>query len=212
MLYNELGILLYKEGTTMGKRVTNQRKKIVIAAFTLAADRPWTDITLAEIACEAGVELKYVYKEFPQRIELVKELLFGGNETWVADNYPENENEPPHDRLVDTLMCYFDHLSHNRAAMQSILRSSVNDPSLSIGLLPTILQMMAWMLETSGISSGGIAGSLRVKGLSVVYFMTLRVWMGDESSDLGKTMAFLDKRLRAAEQLASLLPGIQVNS
>ena len=190
----------------MAKRVTNQRKKIVIAATALASERAWTDITLSEIAREAGVELKYVYKEFPQRIELVKELLFGEKEAWTYNSDLTNETEPPHDQLVDTIMCYFDHLSQNRAAMQSILRSSIYDPSLSIALLPAYLQMMAWILETSGISSAGIAGSIRAKGLAVVFFLSLRVWLGDDSSDLGKTMAFLDKKLRSAEQLASLVP------
>ena len=62
------------------------------------------------------------------------------------------------------------------------------------------------MLEAAGISSVGLAGSLRIKGLALVYLNALRVWLEDDSPDMARTMAAVDKGLRRAEQLARSLP------
>jgi len=61
------------------------------------------------------------------------------------------------------------------------------------------------MLETSGISASGLKGALRLKGLLAVYMTGLRVFANDESDDLAKTMAEVDKRLGQAERLSEML-------
>ncbi len=58
---------------------------------------------------------------------------------------------------------------------------------------------MAWMLEAAGLSSAGIRGRFRVRALAVLYLCVLRVFVRDDSEDLAKTMAALDRRLRQAE-------------
>ena len=66
----------------------------------------------------------------------------------------------------------------------------------------------AWMLEAAGIGSGGLAGRMRAAGLAVVYARAFRAWLEDDSADLGKTMAALDRGLAQAERWASVLPGV----
>ena len=61
---------------------------------------------------------------------------------------------------------------------------------------------MTLILEAAGISASGPFGMLRAKGLLVVWLATARVWLKDESPDLGPTMAALDRNLRRAERLA----------
>ncbi|MEE3092498.1 MAG: TetR family transcriptional regulator, partial [Pseudomonadota bacterium] len=48
-------------------------------------------------------------------------------------------------------------------------------------------------------------GLLRAKGLLAVWLITERVWLGDDSPDLGPTMAALDRNLRRAEKFATQL-------
>ena len=64
---------------------------------------------------------------------------------------------------------------------------------------------MIWMLEAAGILSSGPFGLLRAKGLLAVWLITERVWLGDDSPDLGPTMAALDRNLRRAEKFATQL-------
>ena len=65
---------------------------------------------------------------------------------------------------------------------------------------------MAQTLEKSGINSSGLVGMMRIKGVTVIYLMAFNIWMHDNSPDLEKTMAFLDRRLKQAVQIASVLP------
>jgi hypothetical protein len=58
---------------------------------------------------------------------------------------------------------------------------------------------MSWMLEAAGLSTAGLRGRLRVRALAVLYLSVLRVFLRDDSEDLAKTMAALDRRLRQAE-------------
>lgn len=60
---------------------------------------------------------------------------------------------------------------------------------------------MATMLEAAGLSASGCRGMLRVKGLSAIYLSSLKVWLKDESQDMAKTMAALDKKLNQADGL-----------
>jgi hypothetical protein len=66
---------------------------------------------------------------------------------------------------------------------------------------------MAAMLETARISSSGMKGLIRTKGLAAIYLATLRVWLKDDSPDMAKTMASLDGYLRRVEGMAGRLTG-----
>jgi len=80
------------------------------------------------------------------------------------------------------------------------------DPLRTISLVPGFLNSMAWTLESAGISTSGIAGKIRTKGIAAIYLGALGVWIRDDSPDMTKTMAFLDRRLKQAVQMASYLP------
>ncbi len=60
------------------------------------------------------------------------------------------------------------------------------------------------MLEAASISSEGLRGALRQNGLLAIDYAVARVFDGDETTDLSKTMAALDGRLKMAERWAQL--------
>ncbi|MFX7212929.1 hypothetical protein ABTI51_18345, partial [Acinetobacter baumannii] len=66
---------------------------------------------------------------------------------------------------------------------------------------------LMWMLEAAGLDSGGLAGIARRKGLGLIYLDVLRTWRDDDSVDMARTMAVLDKRLKRAEALAGRWQG-----
>lgn len=63
------------------------------------------------------------------------------------------------------------------------------------------------MLEAAGVSTQGLWGEARVRGLVAVWLWTVRAWRSDETEDLSATMAALDVALRRAEQAAEWLGG-----
>ena len=93
----------------------------------------------------------------------------------------------------------FDALKPHRAALKAIARDLGGDPPTALCSAPAFLRSMAWMLEAAGLSSAGMRGRLRVRALAALYLCVLRVFVRDDSEDLAKTMAALDRRLRQAE-------------
>ncbi len=96
-------------------------------------------------------------------------------------------------------------LNPHKAAISGILRETLFDPAAASVLAPRFIHSMAWMMEAAGLSSAELGGRLRVNGLALLYMYALRVWLGDDSQDMAKTMAALDKGLRRAEWLAARL-------
>ena len=77
------------------------------------------------------------------------------------------------------------------------------DPKEAVLSCPHLCRSMSWMLEASGVDTNGIRGAAKIIGLTGVYLKVLKTWRDDESPDLGKTMAALDKHLGQAERLAN---------
>ena len=59
----------------------------------------------------------------------------------------------------------------------------------------------AAMLEAAAIPSDGLAGAVQQSGLVALHAAVFRVFQEDETTDLSKTMAALDSRLKSAENL-----------
>ena len=61
-------------------------------------------------------------------------------------------------------------------------------------------------MEAAGISTKSPLGQLKVNGLLAVYLNTIYTWLKDDTPDLTKTMADLDKGLARAEAFLYSLP------
>ncbi len=172
------------------------------AALKLAAERGWRRVTLAEIARAARLSLAELYALYPGRAAILAALLRRTDAAVLAGGPAEGDTA--RDRLFEIMMRRFDALGAHREGIEAILRDAGSDPLVALCGVKGVLRSMSWMLEAAGIASQGILGRARAKGLALVYLGTLRVWLSDESPDLGPTMAALDKRLRRAEGLAGL--------
>ena len=181
-------------------------QRIVDAALALASERRWREVALADIAERAGVALVDVYRHCPSKAAAVAAFLRRIDAAVLAGTRAEDGEQEARDRLFDVIMRRFDALQPYKQAVASILADTPADPVAALCGARPFLRSMAWMLEAAGLSATGLAGRLRVHGLALVYGTTLRVWLNDDSADLARTMAALDRNLRRAESLIKLLP------
>jgi AcrR family transcriptional regulator len=180
---------------------------IVQAAFALAARLRWRHVTLADIAAEAKVSLAELYKAYASKDAILAAYTAAIDEMVLAGAEPPSEDESVRDRLFDALMRRFDAMKPQRDGIAAILRDGAEGPVSLLCGAARLLRSMAWTLESVGVSASGPAGALKTKGLLAVYLGTLRVWLRDDTEDLSRTMAALDRRLSRAEQFASTLFG-----
>jgi AcrR family transcriptional regulator len=175
------------------------------AALALASERGWRTMSLAEVVARAEVPLLDAYQAIPSKTALLARLIDSSDRAVLAGGVATT-TDTARDRLFDVVMRRFDSLQSRRQGMVAILRDLPCDPPALLCLLPRFARSMAWMLEAAGISSSGLAGSLRIKGLALVYLNALRVWLEDDSPDMARTMAAVDTGLRRAERIARSLP------
>lgn len=182
-------------------------KRMVEAAIGLAGERGWRDISLADVAARGEVPLADAYRVVPSKAHLLARVI-AATDLAVLDAGMADRMDTPRDRLFEVLMRRFDQLQARRRGMVAILRDVALDPVSVLCALPQFGLSLGWMLEAAGISSAGPLGALRVKGLAVVYLGTLRVWLDDETADMARTMAALDKNLMRAEQALQRVPWV----
>jgi AcrR family transcriptional regulator len=180
------------------------RRRMIEAALTLAARQGWRGTGLSAIAAEAGLPLHEAYALFRSKAAILDGFLRQVDEAVLA-GAGGADDEPARDRLFDTLMRRFDALQPHKPAVRMLLRDGIGDPQTLLAL-PGLMRSMTWMLEASGISAAGWRGKLRVQILAALYLSVLRVFLDDDSADLTKTMATLDRRLRRGEALLGLAP------
>ncbi|MFQ5959449.1 MAG: TetR family transcriptional regulator [Alphaproteobacteria bacterium] len=179
-------------------------RHIVATALELAATQGWRDTTLADIAAAARLSLAEVNGVFRSKEAILAAFVRGIDAQVLAGDEPELADQPPRDRLFDVIMRRFDALAPHKEAVRAIVRDSLCDPLAALCGACSLGQSMAWMLEAARIDSAGLCGLVRIKGLAAVYLSALRVWLNDDSEDMARTMAALDKRLRQAESLVML--------
>ena len=180
-------------------------KHIIETAFALAAEQGWRDLSLAQIAEAAKVPLSTLYPLFPSKRAIVEGFADHVDAAVMAADDLEGSDAPARDRLFDVLMRRFEAMQPQREAIGAILQDQIRDPlSICCGL-GRLKRSMSAMLEAAGFSTSGLRGALRIEGLSAIYLSTLRVWLRDDSDDMAKTMASLDKQLRRADSLCSRL-------
>jgi AcrR family transcriptional regulator len=185
------------KGAAEGAVQPDAAERMLAAALALAAERPWREIGLAEIAAEAGLPLDQAYAACPSRPAILAALQRRIDRTALADAAGAGE-DGQRDRLFDLLMRRFDALKPHRTALRSILRDSLGEPQLLCGV-PALFRSMAWMLEAAGISAAGWRGGVRARLLTALYLSVFRIFLDDDSTDLAKTMAALDRRLRRGQ-------------
>jgi AcrR family transcriptional regulator len=178
--------------------------RVVDAALALAVRQGWARTSLADIAAEAGLPLLELYQRFGSKPAIFAAFLARIDRAVLAGG--SESGEKPRDRLFDTLMRRFDALQPHKAAVQAMLRDGPADPLGVLAAAPAFLRSIGWMLEASGIDSSGLRGGLRTQLVAAIYLSVMRTWLGDDTADLMKTMAALDRRLKAAEGLLGLNP------
>lgn len=193
-------LMTQKAKPTTKKKI---KQSAVHAALDLAAEQGWENVDLKGIAKHAKLNLSDLHDYFDDKFDIL--AAYGRMvDKQVLENATagelDNDALSCRDRLFDILMDRFDTLNDHRAGVISVLDAFKYDPKHAVISLPHLGRSMTWMLEAAGIPTNGIKGSLKIAGLTGLYLKVLRVWVKDDSVDMGKTMSALDKGLGHAEE------------
>lgn len=170
------------------------RTQMIAAALELAAEGQWEMVDLTDIAEQAGVSDVDAFELFDEKTDILAAYDRLVNRRAIEETALD-EDLPCRDKLFDLVMERFDILNENRAALLNILGSFKGDPKEALLSFPHLGKSMARLLDASGLETNGISGALRVTGMVGLYLYVVKTWKDDDSADMGKTMATLDKGL-----------------
>ena len=181
--------------------------RIINSAMKLSEAEGWASISLDDIASDAKVARGDLYAMFPTKTAILSGFTrrIDAQCLSLADDEVQSGDQIK-DQLFELIMNRFDAMTSQKSALLSILKDTAFvNPVASLSVLCSARRSMKLTLKNAGVSTGGPLGRLKVKILTAIYICTVRIWLRDESKDLAKTMAALDKSLTCADQLASYL-------
>ncbi|HWF00465.1 MAG TPA: TetR family transcriptional regulator [Caulobacteraceae bacterium] len=154
------------------------------ALLRLAGERAWPDISLRDIALEAGVDLADLYARAPAKAVLLGLMSLDFDRAALAT--AGTASEDVHDRLFDATMARIEVMEPCREPLIAIARSAN-----FLVLAPHLPFTARAILEAAGVE----ATPPRVAAMSLVWGRSVQVWRDDEGA-LNRTMAEIDRRLR----------------
>jgi len=175
------------------------------ALLELVETQGWIDLSFAEIAEKAGVPIAEAHRIYPSKTAVLLGLTRAIDERILNSLAADPLEGTAKDRLFDIVMRRFDVLKTDREAYRRLMRQLPATPSAFAALVCQLRRSLSLTLESAGISASGLKGALRLKGLLAIYLAGLRAFASDESEDLSKTMAEIDKRLGQAEKISEMV-------
>ena len=175
------------------------------AALDMAAKSGWNSVSIEKIARRLKKSLPAVKAAFPDKTSLVTGLL-KKIDAETGRRYRQTQvsgrgNE--RDRLFDILMTRVDIVQSNRAGFVSIFGSYRKNLPDAFALVQPMHQSMSSVIALADVEktvATHARPSLQSWVLLGVYVSVMAVWAEDETRDLSKTMAALDKRLELFEK------------
>lgn len=187
-----------------GKRPNDPAAAMRAALLHLVATQGWRDLSLAEIAEHAGLDMATAHGIYATKADILLGLARANDDEILDSLSGDPLDGTAKDRLFDLLMRRFDRLQQNRDAYLTLLRELPQTPFEAACLTKQMRRSLALTLETAGISASGLKGLVRLQGLIGIYLAGLHAWRRDDSADLSRTMAEIDKRLGQAVKITEM--------
>lgn len=173
------------------------RDRVIDATLRLATRREYSDVTLTDIAHEAGISLADLRELFPSKGAIMG-AFSRRIDREVLDSAPkEASHEPARERLYDVLRRRLDSLEPHREALASVGRWAARDPLTAAALNRETVNSMRFMLEAADIDSEGPVGSLKLQGLALAWSRVLEDWF---AGDIHDALSTLDRELTRGER------------
>lgn len=170
--------------------------QIAQAALKLAARQGWENISLDAIARAAKTTPAKIKARAADK-NAVAALIVGATIAEALPNATSTKGSR-HDRLFEVLMARFDVLQQNRAGSLVLARAARRDAKLATALGKANLDAAYTCVDHAGLDL--LPRPVAALGVSAAFGWAFCAWARDESRDMGKTMAALDRALRLGDR------------
>ena len=186
------------------KKNSNKKTSYIKLAFKLIEEKGWNDFSLEKLAKEKSIkmeDLNFFFKDETKLIESFSEMI---DEQVIkeVDLNEFNENSVK-DNIFELIMIRFEKLSPYKKSLDILLKQLRSKPKTLKKLAKKIFNSLDLFLEISNAKSNYVFDFLKLNIMFIIYGYTFKIWLEDDSEDMGKTMAEVDKWLSEAEGYAN---------
>ncbi|MDB5558496.1 MAG: TetR family transcriptional regulator [Enterovirga sp.] len=178
----------------------NKREQVVDALMRLAAEQPWDDIELGDIAREAGLSLSDMRDLFPSKGAILEGFTRAIDKTVIDGTNADLAGEPARERIFDVFMRRLDAMAAHKRALRRIAYALRSDPLAMTALNRSALNSMRYMLAAAGVPTEGPLGFVKLQGSVVALANVMETWFEDDDPSQASTMARLDRELTRGER------------
>jgi AcrR family transcriptional regulator len=179
----------------------NSGTDLVRMAFDLLAERGWARFSFAELARRAEMSLAEVYAELPDRAALLRVLGRRLDAEMLAIDLGELEGMSPRERVFELIMRRLDAMAPYKEGLRTLARMAGRDLMLLATACCNLDRLSRRLLDAATDDAPATTAVAR-RVTEAVYLRTFRVWLDDDTPDMARTLAELDRRLQQAETAA----------
>ncbi len=174
-----------------------KKQHILKKSIDLANSTNWGSLSMQDIAKYTDANVNELQKIFVDKHDIVKAILNDFDKKIEEENFDfDMEFDSKKDRLFEVIMYRFDLLNENRSALISMLSPAMNNPEIAIGYKENFCNSIRIILEKAKITSTNmLQEDVMLAAVATAYMLSVKIWLTDETADMAKTMATLDKYL-----------------
>ena len=183
----------------------NQEDLIYKNVMGKIATKSWQSIDLENLSQECDFDVLNVTGGLRNKVDLL--VAFSAfidttvNQSIDADL--KDDQIPVRERLLEALLIRFEALAPYKAGVIKLMKIIPHNPSFAVIGSKSLKLSMEATLTAVGLEAKGIQGSIRVKGLCMIFLGGVYTWSKDNSEDLSATTRVLDERLKQADNIIS---------
>ncbi len=176
---------------------------LINSSFKLIEAEGWKIFSLEKLSKKELIPLNEILKtlrskenllaEFSKMIDLKVEKSF---------RFEDLASTSTKDNLFELIMLRLENMESYKKALKRIIFDLDGNPLPLKDVLMTVNNSLDFYLELSRAYDDSFFDILKKKMILVVYGLTFRKWLEDDSEDLSSTMSELDKFLSYSETLA----------
>ncbi len=186
------------------KKAKTEAPDLLALCFEIIAEQGWSGFAFDRLATKAGMTLAEIRKAFSGRPAILDRLSLRLDEAMLAVDAGELADLPERDRVFELVMSRLEAMAPLRAGIIRLMRDARFEPELTLISACRLDRSITWLQEAAGLGASGLRKRWQRRVLTGLYLKTLQSWSDDDSADLAKTMASLDKDLRRIEAIAFL--------
>ena len=170
-------------------------------AFSVIAKDGWTNFSLLQFSKIQKIpiqDLKNFFRDKDHILDRFTKMIDYKVESNI--DFEEMKNTSKKDNLFEFIMLRLEAMQPYKVALKNILSSAKEKPVILKRLSKNIVNSLDLYLELSSYYDDTFLDFFKKNAIFLIYSLTFKVWLTDESDDLSKTMAELDKFLSMADK------------